>query len=186
MSEEIECPRCGNTVDVEMWVCGYCPTCDNYYTWDEWFSEDYSDSYAYALWDDCTPQPDTNWSQDGARTGRLSTQEENKANLPKPEPKYEILVNDTGFPLHEVYHSMQEDDTWKMEQAVKHVNEYMDSSPLQAIVFDYIHAGIMYAERKKTLLLSFEQKEEAVDLILQEFVGGLSGNKSNPHTVPTT
>lgn len=45
------CPFCENEFPVELdWDSGKCPHCGEEYYWEEYFTEDYSDSWATIYW----------------------------------------------------------------------------------------------------------------------------------------
>jgi hypothetical protein len=46
-----DCPRCKNEVNLMPWEDYHCPVCGLGGYWEEDFSEDYSESYEYFIWD---------------------------------------------------------------------------------------------------------------------------------------
>ena len=48
---EIECPVCETGFDAIEWEDGECPICENEYSWDEFFTEDWSIACTGPVWE---------------------------------------------------------------------------------------------------------------------------------------
>lgn len=48
--EKIECPFCENKFTGYTWEEGTCPKCGEYYFWEEYCNEDFTDCYPQIWW----------------------------------------------------------------------------------------------------------------------------------------
>lgn len=48
---DIDCPLCGAKFEVDEWIGGNCPNCDNEYFWDEQYIGDHVNWSPVLLWE---------------------------------------------------------------------------------------------------------------------------------------
>lgn len=46
----IVCPVCETEMEATVWEDGFCPECDNEFTWDEGYNNEDDDSYVDVVW----------------------------------------------------------------------------------------------------------------------------------------